>query len=208
MKTTALGLVFLVAATSLFAADKKKPAEQEDYTAYTVNALRQHFPNVLLTTQDNKKVRFYDDVIKGKLVVLQFMYAECEELCPMTTPNLVNVQKGLQKQLGRDVSMVSITVDPVHDTPAVLKEYTTRYGVQPGWQFLTGKKADVDLIRRQLGVYDPDQAKIAHMNVLTIGRESTGQWMAVEALARPEDIVATVVRLSTNRPGGKLHAPR
>jgi protein SCO1/2 len=148
-------------------------------------------------------VRFYDDVIKGKVVLIQFMYAECEKSCPMTTPNLVKVQKELKRRGATQVSMISITVDPEHDTPQVLKAYAKQYRVSPGWQFLTGKKADVDLIRRQLGVYDPDQQKIAHMNVLTIGKEPAGRWLAMEALAKPGDIVDTVLRLDPV--AGKLH---
>jgi protein SCO1/2 len=178
---------------------EEKPGDKrdfpEDYTAYTVNALKTHFPNVLLVTQDKKAVHFYDDVIKGKTVIIQFMFANCHELCPMTTPNLVKVQKELEKRGIRAVSMISITVDPVHDTPEVLKEYADGFHVQPGWKFLTGKKVDIDLIRRQLGVYDPDANKIAHMNVLTMGSENTGRWFAMEALAKPDDIVNTVMRI-------------
>lgn len=199
MKHYALVLVLALTASAQPDANRKQASDAANYSAYTANALRQHFPNVPLVTQDKKKVRFYDDIIKGKLVVIQFMYARCEELCPMTTPNLVKVQKELQSRVGREVSMVSITVDPVHDTPEILKEYTNRFNVKPGWQFLTGRKEDVDLIRRELGVYDSDADKIAHMNVLTIGKEPTGQWLAMEALAKPDDIVATILRL-TNKP--------
>ena len=163
---------------------------------YTARALRSKFPNVSLITQDNQTVRFYDDLIKGKIVIIQFMFTKCEELCPMTTPNLVKVQKELRKRgAAEKVEMISITVDPVHDRPPVLKEYAERFHVQPGWRFLTGRKADIDLIRRNLGVWDPDDKKSEHMNVLTIGREPSGQWIAVEALAKPDDLAYTVLRL-------------
>jgi protein SCO1/2 len=192
-------LVLVLTSTQLSISEdksRKTPDFTVDYTAYTVNALRQHFPNVSLLTQDRKAVRFYDDLIKGKTVIIQFMFASCDRLCPLTTPNLVKVQRELEKRGVRDVSMISITVDPVHDTPTVLKEYASRLRVRPGWQLVTGKKADIDLIRRQLGVYDPDANKIAHMNVLTIGKEPMGQWLAMEALAKPDDIVNTVLRLA------------
>lgn len=172
---------------------------QIDFQAYTARALREHFPNVPLVTQDKKTVRFYDDVIKGKVVMIQFMFTNCEQFCPMVTPNLVKVQTELHKRAVREVSMISITVDPIHDTPEVLKEYSSKFHVQAGWQFLTGNKSDIDRIRRELGVYDPDDKKIEHMNVLTIGKESTGQWLAIEALAKPDDIVQTVLPL-TDRP--------
>jgi protein SCO1/2 len=173
-----------------------RPVPPIDYQAYTARALREHFPNVPLVTQDKKTVHFYDDLIKGKVVIMQFMFANCDQFCPMVTPNLVRVQTELQKRAAGGVTMISITVDPIHDTPGVLKEYAGKFHVKPGWQFLTGQKSDIDQIRRGLGVYDPDDKKIEHMNVLTIGKESTGQWLAIEALAKPEDIVQTVLSLT------------
>ncbi len=172
------------------------PDPKTDIHAYTAHALRKHFPNVLLRNQDGKPLRFYDDVIKGKIVIIQFMFTRCEEYCPMVTPNLVKVQKELQNRGTREVNMISITVDPATDTPAVLKEYANKFHVRPGWQFLTGKKADIDLIRRQLGVYDPDAQKNEHLNMLIMGREQTGRWIAMESLAKPEDIAYTATRLT------------
>lgn len=194
----AIGVV--VGASLVLSAAERPPAQPVspvDYQTYTSRALREHFPNVPLVTQDKKTVHFYDDLIKGKVLIIQFMFTNCEQFCPMVTPNLARVQKELQKRAaGAAVTMISITVDPTHDTPGALKEYASKFGVQPGWQFLTGQKSDIDQIRRGLGVYDPDDKKIEHMNVLTIGKESTGQWLAIEALAKPEDIVQTVLSLT------------
>jgi protein SCO1 len=183
-------------------------AAADDFQAYTVRALRKHFPNVALVNQDKKTVHFYDDVVKGKVVMIQFMYTNCERYCPMTTPNLVRVQKELLRRGAREVSIVSITVDPKHDTPDVLKQYANKFHIQPGWQFLTGKKEDIDLIRRKLGVYDPDDKINEHMNVLTIGREPTGRWIAIEALAKPSDIAYTVFLLTTAHGATMAHGSR
>jgi protein SCO1/2 len=193
-----VGVGVSVALLSVFAErPPARPVLPADYQAYTSRALREHFPNVPLVTQDKKTVRFYDDVIKDRVLIIQFMFTNCEQFCPMVTPNLARVQKELQKRAaGAAVTMISITVDPAHDTPGVLKEYASKFGVRPGWQFLTGQKSDIDQIRRGLGVYDPDDKKIEHMNVLTIGRESTGQWLAIGALSKPEDIVQTVLSLT------------
>ena len=180
----------LGASSTLLAGDE--PPTAANLPAYQARALRQHFPNVLLLTQDGKKVRFYDNVIKGKIVLIQFMFANCDGYCPMVTPNLAKVQKELQKQPIKNLSIVSITVDPQHDTPEVLKEYAKRFHAQPGWQFLTGSKSDIDWIRRELGVYDPDDRKLEHMNILTIGEEPTGRWIAVQGLQRPDAIAYTV----------------
>jgi protein SCO1/2 len=191
--------LFLAAATVRLAVcgdgKEKLPNPQTDFQAYTARALRQHFPNIVLTNQDNKKVRLYDDLIKGKIVVIQFMFSNCERLCPMVTPNLVKVQKELDKQSPRTVNIVSISVDPEHDTPAVLKAYAKKFHVQPGWQFLTGRRQDIDWLRRELGLYYPEDQQFEHMNMLTVGREPTGQWFTIRALNRPEVIAYAVHRL-------------
>jgi protein SCO1 len=195
----------LVAAIALFsvAGDHKEklPDPHKDLQAYTAYQLRQHFPNVTLINQDKKVVHYYDDLIKGKIVVIQFMFANCERLCPMVTPNLVKVQKELQKQAPGKVSFVSITVDPDHDTPEVLKAYSQKFQVQPGWQFLTGNRADIDRIRRELGVYDPEDQQFEHMNVLTVGNEPVGDWFGIRALDKPDVIAYTVLRLSKRMTG-------
>jgi len=171
------------------------PQDAPAYTAYQRNALRSHFPDVMLLTQDNEQKRFYDDLIKDKIVVIQFMFANCDELCPRTTPNLARVQRNLQQRAPGRVNFLSITVDPKRDTPQALKRYASHFDIQRGWYFLTGKKDDVDLVRRKLGVYDPEDKKLEHMNVLTIGNEAQGRWLAMEALAKPDDITQTVLRV-------------
>jgi protein SCO1 len=143
-----------------------------------------HFPNVELITQNGKKVRFYDDLIKGKVVAIELIYTTCKYSCPLETARLVQLQKLLGDRMGKDVFFYSITIDPEHDTPEVLKEYAEKYHVGPGWLFLTGKEADIKLISRKLGLdslpngNDPD----GHTPSLLIGNEATGLWMKNSAL--------------------------
>ena len=179
----------------------KPPDPHANLQAYTAYQLRQHFPNVTLINQDKKRVQFYDDLIKGKIVVIQFMFSNCERLCPMVTPNLVKVQKEVQKQAPGEISFVSITVDPDHDTPELLKAYSQKFHAQPGWQFLTGQRADIERIRRELGVYDPEDTQFEHMNVLTVGNEPAGDWFSIRALDKPGVIAYTVLRLASRTPG-------
>src|SRR5260221_9633098 len=115
-----------------------------------------YFPNVALRTHEDKTVRFYDDLIAGKFVVINFMYTGCGEICPGMTANLVEVQRLLGERIGRDIFMYSITLQPELDTPAILRGYAETFGVQPGWLFLTGARDDVELLRRKLGFVDPD----------------------------------------------------
>ena len=82
------------------------------------------FPNVILQTQEGTRVRFYDDLIKGKVVLVNFMFTSCTSQCPLATANLVKVEEALGERLGRDVVMISVTVDPATDTPDVLKKYS------------------------------------------------------------------------------------
>ena len=112
-----------------------------------------YFPNVRLTTQEGELVRFFDDLIKKKVVVINFIYTTCPDSCPLETARLVEVQRLLGDRVGRDIFIYSISIDPKRDTPEVLKEYAANYGVGPGWLFLTGKESDITLIRKKLGLY-------------------------------------------------------
>src|SRR6476469_8995931 len=112
-----------------------------------------YFPNVTLTTQDGKKVQFYDDLIKGKIVAINLIYTTCKFACPLETARLAQVYRLIGDRMGRDVFFYSISIDPDTDTPAVLKEYAEKFHAGPGWLFLTGKKSDIDVISRKLGIY-------------------------------------------------------
>ena len=100
---------------------------------------RRHFPNVTLLTQDNQPVRFYDDLVKDKIVMFNFFYVSCTGICPASTSNLVKVQHLLGNRVGRDIFMYSISLKPREDRPAQLKEYQEMHGIKAGWTLLTGK---------------------------------------------------------------------
>ena len=158
---------------------KRKSTESEPASSGDVNSGTNRFPNVELITHQGKKVRFYDDLIKGKTVAIELMYTTCRYNCPLETARLVQVQKLLGDRMGKDVFFYSITIEPEIDTPKVLKAYTEKYHIGPGWLFLTGKEADIKLISRKLGLdflpnpNDPD----GHTPSLLIGNEKTGLWM-------------------------------
>ena len=163
---------------------KQKSAERDSATSADVNSGSSRFPNVELITHDEKKVRFYDDLIKGKVVAIELMYTTCKYNCPLETARLVQLQKLLGDRMGKDVFFYSITIEPEIDTPKVLKAYAAKYHIGPGWTFLTGKPADIKLISKKLGldalpdVNDPD----GHTPHLLIGNEATGIWMRNSAL--------------------------
>lgn len=138
-----------------------------------------YFPNVPLVTHEGKTVRFFDDMIKDKVVVINFIYTSCTDACPGETAKLVQLQRILGDRVGQDVFMYSITIDPKHDTPKVLKEYKEKFKVAPGWLFLTGQEADITLLRRKLGLYRTavEEGTRDHSLSLIIGNQKTGQWM-------------------------------
>lgn len=159
------------------------------FLIYAVNAGGQtssHFPNVELITQDGKTVHFYDDLIKGKIVAIDLIYTTCHYSCPLETARLAQVQKKLGDRVGKDIFFYSISIDPEHDTPQVLREYMEKFHVGPGWTFLTGKKADIDFLSKRLGLYsDPSVNADGHIAHLLIGNEATGQWIRGSALDNP-----------------------
>jgi protein SCO1 len=157
------------------------------------------FSNVLLLNQDGRPVRFYDDLVRGHhMVVINFIYAQCGDICPMTMSNLGKVQDLLGDRLGREVRLASISIDSARDTPTILKAYAERFDARPGWQFLTGRQSDIDMIRRQLGVYDRDPVidrdKSQHTGMLVYGNQARGRWSRVSALADPRRIFDSITR--------------
>lgn len=138
-----------------------------------------YFPNVPLTRHDGREVRFFDDLIAGKVVVINFIYTTCPDVCPMETARLAEIQEILGDRIGRDVFMLSITIDPDHDTPEVLSEYRARFGARDGWGFFTGKEADILTLRKKLGLYIDEIEKDPsdhNLNML-IGNQATGHWL-------------------------------
>ncbi len=154
----------------------------------------EYFTNVELTTQFGTKLRFYDDLLKDKIVVIDLFYTSCVDSCPLENARLVQVQRMLGGRVGKDIFFYSISLDPKHDTPNVLKAYAGKYGVGPGWLFLTGKKDDIDLISKRLGLYsDPDPSdRDGHTASVLLGNEATGQWIRNSALDNPRYLAVMI----------------
>jgi protein SCO1 len=138
-----------------------------------------YFPNVVLTDQNGKKHKFFDGLIKDKVVAINFIYTHCGDSCPVETANLKRVYALLEDRMGKDIFFYSISIDPKHDTPKALKAYSERFKVGSGWLFLTGKKADIVLLQKKLGLYNSEgEKKLSDHNTnFIIGNESSGQWI-------------------------------
>jgi len=142
----------------------------------------QHLPNVTLVTHDGKEVRFYDDLVKDKVVSLNFFFAECDEVCPTVMGNLSEVQRILGEKVGRDVFMYSVTLRPEEDTVDVLNYRRKMFGAKPGWTFLTGKPDEVEKLRKGIGftnlVPALDKDKTQHIGNVRYGNEPFMLWAA------------------------------
>jgi cytochrome oxidase Cu insertion factor (SCO1/SenC/PrrC family)/cytochrome c2 len=133
-----------------------------------------YFPNTPVVTHDGNTVRFYDDLIKGKIVVISFIYTSCTDFCPLTTARMSQVEEKLGDLVGRDIFFYSITVDPENDTPEKLKEYADAFSAGPGWRFVTGKPDDIRSILAKLG--ERRRQLTEHRNGIVIGNDATGEW--------------------------------
>jgi protein SCO1 len=152
-------------------------------------------PNVSLRTQDGHVVRLYDDLLKGKIALINFFYTRCTGTCGVTMSNLAKVQEAFGDLLDRHLVMLSVSIDPIADTPKALKEYGRNHGARPGWYFLTGKPTEIELVRARFGMRDPDQPANTHTGLVIYGNADTGQWAATPALGNPASIVRSVTRL-------------
>jgi protein SCO1 len=179
-----LAAMLIVAAALLFA-ERMPWARDSDAKA---------FPNVVLTTQYGTKVRLYDDLLKGKTVAINTFFSGCSDACPLGTAKMLELQRLLGDRVGRDIQFYSLSIDPTFDTPQVLKEYAERYGAKPGWLFLTGKEADIQLASKRLGLgsLQSTSPRDNHSNTLMVGREASGQWMKNSVTDNPRFIASSM----------------
>ena len=156
-----------------------------------------YFTNVVVETHRGEKMRFYDQVLRGKRVVINMMYTACSGICPGNTANLKKVHELLAGHLGKDVYMYSLTLRPEFDRPDALAAYMKQYRIDSGWTFLTGVPAEMDVIRRRLGFYDIDpkvDADLAqHTGMVRIGNEALDRWCMVPALSSPKQICRAIL---------------
>jgi protein SCO1/2 len=149
-----------------------------------------YFSDVELINQDGQKMRFYSDVLKDKVVIVNTFFTTCTSVCPPMNRNLERVQEALGDRLGKDAFLVSISVDPETDTPPRLKEYSRRFHARPGWVFLTGKKENVDWALYKLGQYV--EKKDDHSTIIIIGNEPKGLWKKAFGLAKADELMKIV----------------
>ncbi|HEY2115021.1 MAG TPA: SCO family protein [Candidatus Angelobacter sp.] len=155
-----------------------------------------HLPNLPMISHEGKRVLFYDDLVKNKVVSFNFFFANCDESCPLVTANMVKVQKLLGDQVGRDIHMYSFTLKPEEDTVEVLRSYRQKFGIGPGWTFFTAKPADMEKLRVAIGFTYPnaviDADKTQHIGNIRYGNEPLMYWSACPGMAKPGWVAETL----------------
>src|SRR5262245_46340566 len=154
------------------------------------SAAQKYFTDVVLVNQNGEKMRFYSDLLHDKVVIINSFFATCQGSCLPMNRNLEKVQEALGDRIGKDVYILSISVDPTVDTPASLKAYAKKLNARRGWYFLTGDKQGVDFALTKLGQYVGD--KNDHLNIIIIGNERTGLWKKAFGLAQSDALVKVV----------------
>jgi len=158
-----------------------------------------YFADLPLTDQNGQRVEL-GALIDGHTVVIQSFFSRCTAGCPTTMNTLKALQTRFGARMERDVRLISISVDPQADTPAVLHDYAARLGAHAGWYFLTGDKHQVDAALARIGqtTDTPDD----HMQLLIVGNERTGLWKKVFALDRPDAVMDLVRGVADDAPPG------
>lgn len=154
---------------------------------------REYFSDLPLLTHDGREVRFFSDLLKDHVVLISSFYTHCEGITPRQNQVLVRLQEMLGESLGREVFMISITVDPERDTVERLKEYVEELDPHPGWIFLTGKPENIDWVNHKLGQYLEDLED--HKGVYMLGNVKTTLWMKVPAHGQPLDLYRAIQQL-------------
>jgi protein SCO1/2 len=193
-----LGLLTLLIGHPFASAHSEHPqaAPQESQEAKAAPA-RVALHDVELLDQDGKRVRFKSDVVGDRLVALDTIYTTCPVVCPILSASFANVQEALGSRLGREVLLVSISVDPVTDSPARLKAYAKKWGARPGWVFLTGAKPNVDRVLQGLGLYATSFTD--HSTMVLVGDGTSQMWSRFYGLPVPERILDRLNSLTAAR---------
>jgi protein SCO1/2 len=163
-------------------------------------------PGAVMVTQDGDQVNLAADIVGDRIVVVDFVYTTCTTVCPVLSAIFAQVQQKLGDRVGDDVIMVSISVDPLRDTPARMKSYASKLGAGEGWVWLTGQKQTVTKVLEEFGAYTPNFED--HPSMILVGDGKTGQWARYLGFPAADQIVMKVNEFSTERMAHQTHAAR
>ena len=149
---------------------------------------RNYFTNLEVISQDGERLQFYDDVLKDKVVVISFIFTNCQGACPLMTRNLTMIRDMLRENERAEIQFVTISLDPVRDTPAAMKEFAQTHDAdQEGWLFLTGKPENVNSVTKLLGTFTDDLE--AHTTMLLAANVRNSHWTKIPPNVPPNGVV-------------------
>lgn len=154
-------------------------------------------PDVAVLDQEGNKLHFYTDLIKGKTVAINFIFTNCTTICPPLAATFARLQKEMGDKVGKEVHLISISVDPVTDTPERLKAWGARFKAGPGWTFVTGEKQEMDKLLNALGAAVSKRED--HTPALIIGDDSKGVWTRTYGLAKISQIMGVIQKVKEGK---------
>jgi protein SCO1 len=159
----------------------------EDGARYRRTVARYEVPDVALVNQDGARARLPQVLAADKPVVLAFFFSTCTTVCPVLSVGFATLQKALGAQ-ARDVRLVSIAIDPDHDTPEVLRAYRDRFDAGPDWELLTGSREDIERVRRAFDAFGPN--KMMHRPLIFLRPAGSDSWVRIDGLIGASDLMA------------------
>jgi len=165
--------------------DHNPAAEQE--VEVNIKGVKVRIPDLILRDQDGRKVRFYSDLIKGKVVVLSFFYTSCIYVCTTQGRVFAELQSLLGERLGKAVFLISVTTDPVKDNPEQLKAWGARYNAKPGWTLVTGEETEMNKLLIQFTGSKAGGGM--HLGAIFIGNDRKGFWTSATGVFAPQDLL-------------------
>jgi cytochrome oxidase Cu insertion factor (SCO1/SenC/PrrC family) len=154
-------------------------------------ARRMVIPEVEVLDQNGNALHFYSDLIKGKTVAINFIFTNCTTICPPLAATFARVQKEIGDKVGKEVHFISISVDPLTDTPERLKAWGAKFKAGPGWTFVTGDKQEIDKLLNALGA--SVSRREDHSPTVVVGNDVKGVWTRTYGLARPAQLVGLIM---------------
>ena len=176
---------------------KNEPEPSAANSAPANAAITLHIPDTPVYDQDGRKLNFYTDLVKGRTVAINFIFTTCTTICPPMTATFRRVQQELGARAGRDVYLISVSVDPVTDVPERLHAFAAKFKAGPGWTFVTGTQPDISVLLKSLGAFVAD--KNDHTALILIGNESRADWVRTYGLTAPGTLVKMISEAATEK---------
>jgi protein SCO1/2 len=208
LRATAISLFFVAFSLSAGANGAQQPAQAMEPSANRQDEHKHHhpapaenapmeeatvkmsIPDLPLLNQDGKQIHFYSDLIKGKVVAINFIFTTCTTICPPMAATFSRIQNQIGDRLGKDIYLISISVDPTVDTPQRLKAWGAKFDAKPGWTFVTGNKPEMDQLLKALSGYSA--RKEDHSPTILIGNDAKGVRTRAYGLAKPALLVQLI----------------